>query len=70
MKRWQYDKKIGIIYCERIQDKSCVGCAKCYKAVNENAYEFEGKKDIGIVSKIEETEETVNVPVKTGTHNY
>lgn len=62
---WQ---KIGIIYCERIQDKkSCIGCAKCYKAVNENAYEFEGKKDIGIVSKIEET---VNVPVKTGTHNY
>jgi len=44
-------KKIGIIYCEKIQDTSCVGCAKCYKAVNEKAFAFEGEGDIEIVFK-------------------
>ncbi|MDX2438429.1 MAG: CGGC domain-containing protein [Acidobacteriota bacterium] len=44
-------KRIGIIYCERIQDASCVGCAKCYKAVNENAFAFEGLGDVRIVFK-------------------
>jgi hypothetical protein len=33
-------KNIGIVYCERIQDVSCVGCAKCYKSVNENTFAF------------------------------
>ena len=27
-------KKVGIIYCQKIQDQSCIGCAKCYKAIN------------------------------------
>jgi len=44
-------KKIGIIYCKRIQDQSCVGCAKCYKAANDRAFAFEGKEDIQIVFK-------------------
>ena len=45
-------KRIGIIYCERIQDASCVGCAKCYKAVNEHTFAFEGvKEDIDVVFK-------------------
>ena len=44
-------RNIGIIYCERIQDHSCVGCSKCYKAVNENAFAFEGKEDCQIVFK-------------------
>jgi len=44
-------KKIGIIYCEKIQDTSCIGCAKCYKAVNENMYAFEGEEDVRIVFK-------------------
>ncbi len=44
-------KKIGIIYCKKIQDASCIGCAKCYKAVNEKAYAFEGKEDVRIVFK-------------------
>ena len=38
-------KRIGIIYCERIQDTSCVGCAKCYRAVNEKTFAFEGIED-------------------------
>ena len=44
-------KRIGIVYCERIQDASCVGCAKCYKAVNERAHAFEGSDDLQVVFK-------------------
>lgn len=45
-------KKIGIIYCEKIQDKSCIGCAKCYKAANDKSFEFEKyDDDINIVFK-------------------
>jgi predicted metal-binding protein len=44
-------KNIGIIYCEKIQDHSCVGCAKCYKAVNEKTFAFEGDEDYRIVFK-------------------
>jgi predicted metal-binding protein len=44
-------KKIGIVYCEKIQDASCVGCAKCYKAVNENTFAFEGAGDVRVVFK-------------------
>jgi predicted metal-binding protein len=44
-------KNIGIIYCERIQDTSCVGCAKCYKSVNENTFAFEDAGDVRVVFK-------------------
>jgi predicted metal-binding protein len=44
-------KRIGIIYCERIQDSSCVGCAKCYKAVNEGAGAFAGDEEVRVVFK-------------------
>jgi len=44
-------KNIGIIYCEKIQDHSCVGCAKCYKAVNEKTFAFAGTEDYRIVFK-------------------
>ena len=43
--------KVGIIYCERIQDRSCIGCAKCYKAVNERLFAFEGMEDVQVVFK-------------------
>lgn len=39
---------IGIVYCEKIQDSSCVGCAKCYKAVNDKVFAFKGEEDIKI----------------------
>jgi predicted metal-binding protein len=38
-------RRIGIIYCERIQDTSCVGCAKCYKAANEKTFAFADEPD-------------------------
>jgi predicted metal-binding protein len=44
-------KRIGIVYCKRIQDQSCIGCAKCYKAVNDKAFAFEGEDDVRIVFK-------------------
>jgi predicted metal-binding protein len=44
-------KNIGIVYCKRIQDESCVGCAKCYKAINDKAFAFEGKGDMRLVFK-------------------
>jgi predicted metal-binding protein len=44
-------KNIGIIYCQRIQDQSCIGCAKCYKAVNEKAFVFERDDDSRVVFK-------------------
>lgn len=44
-------KKIGIVYCERIQDVSCVGCAKCYKAVNDRLFAFRGEDEVSIVFK-------------------
>ena len=44
-------KRIGIIYCERIQDVSCVGCAKCYKAVNERAGAFAGEEEVWVAFK-------------------
>ena len=37
--------RIGIIYCRKIQDTSCVGCAKCYKAVNRGTHAFAGLDD-------------------------
>ena len=44
-------RKIGMIYCKKIQDQSCIGCTKCYKAVNDKKFEFEGEDDVRIVFK-------------------
>ena len=45
-------RKIGIVYCQRIQDHSCIGCAKCYKAATEKLHEFAKiDDDIQIVFK-------------------
>jgi MinD superfamily P-loop ATPase len=41
-------ERIGIMYCERIEDASCVGCAKCYKAVNENTFVFADAGDVQV----------------------
>jgi predicted metal-binding protein len=31
--------------------QSCIGCAKCYKAVNDRAFAFEGEDDVRVVFK-------------------
>ncbi len=42
--------KIAIIYCKRIQDYSCIACAKCYKAMTEKSAEFARHDDIELVA--------------------
>lgn len=32
--------RIAILYCKRIQDHSCIACAKCYKGIAEKNGEF------------------------------
>jgi len=33
-------KRIGIIYCKKINEASCIGCSKCYKAIHEKTHAF------------------------------
>lgn len=32
--------KIAILFCKKIQDHSCIACAKCYKGISEGNGEF------------------------------
>jgi predicted metal-binding protein len=36
---------IAILHCEKIQDHSCIGCAKCYKGIDERQGEFARYED-------------------------
>ena len=42
-------KKIGIIRCYRIQETSCIGCAKCNSAANDSSFAFKGNEETRIV---------------------
>jgi predicted metal-binding protein len=42
--------KIAILYCKRIQDHSCIACAKCYKAMAEKSAEFARYDHIDLVA--------------------
>ena len=42
--------KIAILYCKRIQDHSCIACAKCYKGMAEKNAEFARHDDIELVA--------------------
>ena len=42
--------KIAIIYCKRIQNHSCIACAKCYKGIQEKNAEFGRHEDIELVA--------------------
>jgi predicted metal-binding protein len=42
--------KIVILYCKKIQDKSCIACAKCYKGMKEKNGEFAQHDDIELVA--------------------
>ncbi len=39
---------IAILYCKKIQDHSCIACAKCYKGMKEFHAEFDRYRDEGI----------------------
>ena len=40
---------VAILYCKRIQDHSCIACAKCYKGMAEKNGEFAQHDDIQLV---------------------
>lgn len=42
--------KIGILYCKRIKDHSCIGCAKCFKGIAEKNGEFSRHEEIELVA--------------------
>ena len=42
---------VAILYCKRIQDHSCIACAKCYKAIKEKNGEFARHQEIELVAK-------------------
>mmetsp|Transcript_21436 Transcript_21436/g.9912 ORF Transcript_21436/g.9912 Transcript_21436/m.9912 type:complete len:118 (-) Transcript_21436:1223-1576(-) len=42
--------KIGILYCKRIKDHSCIACAKCYKAMAQKNGEFAQHQEIELVA--------------------
>jgi len=42
--------RIVILNCEKVRDRLCVACAKCFKAVSEKAGKFEGYDEIEIVA--------------------
>lgn len=42
--------KIAILYCKRIQDHSCIACAKCYKGIAEKHGEFAKYDEIELVA--------------------
>ena len=42
--------RIAILYCKRIKDVSCVGCAKCFKAIAHKSGEFAKRDDVQIVA--------------------
>jgi len=40
---------VAILYCKRIQDHSCIACAKCHKAMKEKNGEFARYDEIELV---------------------
>ncbi len=42
--------KIAILYCKRIQDQSCIACAKCHKGMAEGNGAFAGYDEIELVA--------------------
>ena len=41
---------VAILYCKRIQDHSCIACAKCYKGMKEKNGEFARHDEIELVA--------------------
>jgi len=42
--------RIAVLYCKRVKDHSCIGCAKCYKAIAEKSGEYSRHDDIELVA--------------------
>ncbi len=42
--------RIAVLYCKRIKDHSCIGCAKCYKGMKEKNGEYAQHDEIDLVA--------------------
>jgi predicted metal-binding protein len=42
--------RAAILYCKRIQDHSCIACAKCYKAMHLKEGEFARYDEVDLVA--------------------
>ena len=42
--------KIAVLYCKRIQDNSCIACAKCHKGMAERNGEYARHDEIELVA--------------------
>ena len=42
--------KIAVLYCKRIQDTSCIACAKCHKGMAEKNGEYARHDEIELVA--------------------
>ncbi len=42
--------RIGILYCKRIKDHSCIACAKCHKGIADKQGEFAQYDEIQLVA--------------------
>ncbi len=42
--------KIAVLYCKKVQDHSCIACAKCHKAMAEGNGEYGRHDDIELVA--------------------
>lgn len=42
--------KIAVLFCKRIQDHSCIACAKCHKAMAERNGEYGQHDEIELVA--------------------
>lgn len=42
--------KIAILYCKRVQDHSCIACAKCHKGIAEKNGAFAQYDEIDLVA--------------------
>jgi len=42
--------KIAVLYCKKVKDHSCIGCAKCYKGMAERNGEYSRHDEIELVA--------------------
>jgi predicted metal-binding protein len=53
--RWFFEEerqmaKIAVLYCKKVKDHSCIGCAKCYKGMAEKNGEYARHDEIELVA--------------------
>ena len=42
--------RVAVLYCKKVKDHSCIGCAKCYKAMAEKNGEYGQHDTIELVA--------------------